>query len=158
MTAVIEQMKFVHVDSVAAIEVKVFTAPWTKQAFIGEILDNNFASYYVAVEHNEVVGYAGIWTVLDEAHITTLAVAPQHQGKGIGYALLRHIMAEAASRGAVRMTLEVRASNTKAQRLYQKHGFLACGTRPGYYNDEDALIMWLENLDTVCENLAGGRS
>src|SRR5690606_485299 len=109
-------------------------------------IDNGFASYYVALYNKEVVGYAGIWVVLEEAHITTLAVSPKWQGKGIGKALLQHLINEADSKGAVRMTLEVRVSNLKAQELYKKFGFVVCGRRPKYYRDEDALIMWLEKL------------
>jgi ribosomal-protein-alanine N-acetyltransferase len=150
----IEPMKFVHINTVAAIEQRVYTSPWTMNAFVGELLENTFASYYVALFKGDVVGYAGIWTILDEAHITTLAVSPEYQGRGIGYALLKCIITEAAAKGAVRMTLEVRASNTNAQRLYQRYGFKSCGTRPKYYNDEDALIMWLENLEEVCDNPA----
>ncbi|NLM52269.1 MAG: ribosomal protein S18-alanine N-acetyltransferase [Firmicutes bacterium] len=146
MSLSIEPMKFCHVDAVSEIEKKVYPTPWTKFAFINEIIDNGFASYYVALYNKEVVGYAGIWVVLEEAHITTLAVSPKWQGKGIGKALLQHLINEADSKGAVRMTLEVRVSNLKAQELYKKFGFVVCGRRPKYYRDEDALIMWLEKL------------
>lgn len=146
MKVSIEPMKFCHVDDVSAIEKKVYTSPWSAHAFINEILDNGFASYYVALFAEEVVGYAGIWVILDEAHITTLAVTPAWQGQGLGRQLLEHLIAEAALKGAKRMTLEVRVSNHKAQKLYKKHGFVACGVRPNYYPDEDALIMWLERL------------
>ncbi|NLP36590.1 MAG: ribosomal protein S18-alanine N-acetyltransferase [Firmicutes bacterium] len=146
MSITIEPMKFCHVDEVSEIEKAVYPTPWTKFAFINEIIDNGFAYYYVALNDKKVVGYAGIWVVLDEAHITTLAVSPQWQGKGIGKTLLQHVINEADSKGAVRMTLEVRVSNSKAQELYKKFGFVACGRRPNYYHDEDALIMWLEKL------------
>lgn len=148
MSFSIEPMKFCHVDAVSEIEKQVFPTPWTKYAFINEIIDNSFASYYVALHHGEVIGYAGIWVVLDEAHITTLAVSPKWQGKGIGKALLQHLINEADGKGAVRMTLEVRVSNLKAQELYKKFGFKICGRRPKYYRDEDAFIMWLEKLPT----------
>lgn len=146
MTVAIEQMKFCHVDAVAEIEKKVYKNPWTKHAFINEILDNGFAYYYVALVEGEVVGYGGIWVILDEAHVTNLAVSPAWQGKGIGKALLAHLIREAAGRGAGRMTLEVRVSNRRAQELYKKFGFVSCGIRPKYYQDEDALIMWLTEL------------
>ncbi|HHX73655.1 MAG TPA: ribosomal protein S18-alanine N-acetyltransferase [Firmicutes bacterium] len=139
-------MKFCHVDAVAEIEQKVYQTPWTKHAFINEILDNGFASYYVALAEGEVIGYGGIWVVLDEAHLTNLAVSPGWQGKGIGKALLAHLIREAAGKGARRMTLEVRVSNLRAQELYKKFGFVSCGIRPKYYHDEDALIMWLAEL------------
>ncbi|HZK24540.1 MAG TPA: ribosomal protein S18-alanine N-acetyltransferase [Oscillospiraceae bacterium] len=146
MNVSIEPMTFFHVDKVSAIENEVYTSPWSVHAFINEILDNGFASYYVALLDEEVVGYAGIWVILDEAHITTLAVRPSFQGQGLGRQLLEHLIAEAAIKGAKRMTLEVRVSNEIAQRLYKKYGFVACGVRPNYYPDEDALIMWLERL------------
>jgi ribosomal-protein-alanine N-acetyltransferase len=142
----IEPMKFCHVESVWAIEKEVYTSPWSRHAFINEILDNGFAFYYVALSADEVVGYAGIWVILDEAHITTLAVSPSWQGQGLGRQLLEHLITEAALKGAKRMTLEVRVSNTRAQSLYRKYGFVECGVRPNYYPDEDALVMWLERL------------
>lgn len=146
MSVAIEPMQLKHVDRVAAIEEEVYPSPWSKSSFITEILDNSFASYYVATENGAVVGYAGIWTILDEAHITTLAVSGEKQGEKIGCALLERIMAAAAQKGAIRMTLEVRVSNTKAQALYKKYGFVIRGIRPRYYNNEDAFIMWLDNL------------
>jgi [ribosomal protein S18]-alanine N-acetyltransferase len=152
VTVVIEPMRFVHVDQVAAIEGMVYTSPWSKGAFITEIIDNGFALYFVALAEGQVVGYVGIWTILDEAHITTLAVAPLWQKQGVGKMLLEHIMAQALARGATRMTLEVRMSNYHAQELYKKYGFVACGVRPNYYTDEDAVIMWLDDLDAVCAN------
>jgi ribosomal-protein-alanine N-acetyltransferase len=140
-------MRFCHVDRVASIEAAVFTAPWSKNAFVTEVLDNGFASYYVALAEGQVVGYTGIWSILDEAHITTLAVCPLWQKKGVGKMLLEHLMAQAMAKGATRMTLEVRVSNFNAQDLYKKYGFVTCGVRPNYYSDEDAIIMWRDNLD-----------
>lgn len=133
-------------DRVAGIEEEVYPIPWSKNAFINEILDNGFASYYVALADGEVVGYAGIWTIVDEAHITTLAVSAGWQSRGVGSMLLEHLMARARAKGASRMTLEVRVSNVSAQKLYKKYGFVPCGLRPNYYSDEDALIMWLDEL------------
>ncbi|MCW3490540.1 ribosomal protein S18-alanine N-acetyltransferase [Dethiobacter alkaliphilus] len=142
----IEPMKFSHVDRVAQIEKMVYRYPWTRHAFAGEVVDNSFASYYVAVEDDEVVGYAGIWIILDEAHVTNLAVCPTRQNRGVGQMLLYHLIKVAREKGALRMTLEVRFSNRKAQDLYKKFGFVSCGVRPNYYRDEDAMIMWLEDL------------
>lgn len=139
-------MKFVHVDVVSEIENIVYPTPWTKSAFINEVLDNEFAYYYVALEDGKVVGYSGMWLILDEGHITTLAVCPENQCRGVGTMLLGNLIKEAASMGAQRMTLEVRTSNTIAQELYSKFGFFKCGIRRKYYRDEDALIMWLDQL------------
>ncbi|MCR3923405.1 MAG: ribosomal protein S18-alanine N-acetyltransferase [Firmicutes bacterium] len=142
-------MQFCHVDSVALIEKTVYTSPWSVHSFVNEILDNGFAFYYVVLVDQEVAGYAGIWVILDEAHITTLAVSPPWQGKGFGRSLLEYIIAEAVNKGAIRMTLEVRVSNQPAQELYKKFGFVTYGVRPNYYPDEDALIMWLDHLPSI---------
>ncbi len=139
-------MKFCHVDRVSEIEKSIYRTPWSRHAFINEILDNEFAFYYVALAEDTVVGYGGIWVILDEAHVTNLAVSPAWQGRGIGKALLQHLIREAALLGAKKMTLEVRVSNLKAQALYRKFGFVDRGIRPNYYADEDALVMWLEKL------------
>lgn len=149
MTVEIKPMKFCHVEQVSAIETAVYPSPWSQHTFANEVLSNGFASYYVALSEEKVIGYAGIWSILDEAHITTLAVSPEWQQHGVGRQLLEHIIAEAVKKGAVRMTLEVRVSNEKAQELYKKFGFIPCGLRPNYYSDEDAMIMWLENLPAV---------
>lgn len=146
MTVTIEPMRLCHVDTVAGIEEEVYPIPWSKNAFTNEILDNGFASYYVALDDGVVVGYAGIWTIMDEAHITTLAVRTAWQRRQVGSLLLEHLLAKAKSKGASRMTLEVRVSNTIAQTLYRKYGFVPCGLRPNYYSDEDALIMWLDKM------------
>lgn len=91
-----------------------------------------------------IIGYGGMWLMVDEAHITTIAVSPSHRGQGIGELLLNGLIDQAIELRALRMTLEVRLSNESAQRLYLKYGFEPSGTRPRYYTDngEDALIMW----------------
>ena len=103
-----------------------------------------------SAEH-PIVGYGGVWLVVDEAHITTLAVAPAYRGRGVGELLLNALIDHAYALAAQRMTLEVRVSNTTAQRLYLKYGFQSAGTRPRYYTDngEDALIMWTDPIDSV---------
>lgn len=158
MSITIEPMKFVHVDAVAEIENAVYPTPWSKNAFINEVLDNGFAHYFVALNDKSVVGYAGIWVILDEAHITTLAVCQQEQCKGVGTLLLETLIEAAASMGAQRMTLEVRLSNTIAQELYKKYGFIQRGTRRNYYSDEDALIMWLDQLEPARKQTTGGET
>ena len=97
---------------------------------------------------DEIVGYAGLWLMVDEAHITTFAVAPRHRRQGIGQVMLLHLLGLAESVGASVATLEVRVSNTSAQRLYQKYGFRPVGVRTRYYtdNNEDALIMTTDEL------------
>ncbi len=97
-----------------------------------------------------VVGYGGIWITVDEAHITTIASAPEVRGRGVGELVLNGLIDLAIENHATFMTLEVRVSNVIAQNLYLKYGFEARGTRRRYYtdNNEDALIMWTGNITT----------
>ncbi|AQS60158.1 ribosomal protein S18-alanine N-acetyltransferase [Desulforamulus ferrireducens] len=140
------EMKLEHIPEVLAIEQVSFPTPWSQQAFTYEITQNNFAHYVVALEGEKVIGYAGMWLVLDEAHITNVAVHPNYRGKKLGLALMLEAMRQAILRGAVRMTLEVRPSNTVARELYKKLGFKEKGLRKRYYTDtnEDAIIMWVD--------------
>ncbi|HEV2129041.1 MAG TPA: ribosomal protein S18-alanine N-acetyltransferase [Thermomicrobiales bacterium] len=107
-------------------------------------------------------GFAGMWILLDEAHITTIGVDPDHQGQGLGELLFVALMDEAIQRGATWVTLEVRVSNQAAQALYRKYGFTVQGRRPRYYSDnnEDAYIMWSESLkdDAYRERMKGLRA
>jgi len=122
---------------------------WTTQAFITEI-QNDLGNYFVAVDKSDgqPVGYGGYWLIMDEAHVTTIAVAPQYQRKGVSEMLLQEMINCAYAKKAKWFTLEVRASNIAAQNLYSKYGFKSLGLRKKYYqdNEEDALIMWTENI------------
>lgn len=140
------EMKLDHIPGVLEIEQVAFPTPWSSQAFTYEITQNNFAHYVVALNDEKVIGYAGMWMVLDEAHITNIAVHPNYRGKKLGFALMVEIMRQAVLRGAVRMTLEVRPSNAVARELYKKLGFKEKGLRKRYYTDtnEDAIIMWVD--------------
>ncbi|MDI6600968.1 MAG: ribosomal protein S18-alanine N-acetyltransferase [Thermoanaerobacteraceae bacterium] len=137
-----------HVDSVIEIEELSFSIPWAKEAFEMEVTMNKCATYIVAMIDDVVTGYGGFWAILDEAHITNIAVHPDYRGIGVGNALLEGLIEAARKRGATSMTLEVRASNEIAQNLYRKYGFKAYGRRKGYYQDngEDAIIMWKYDL------------
>lgn len=137
-----------HIDDIVKIENRVFTIPWSKDALLEEVTRNRFAVYFSAVMENQVVGYIGMWKIFDEGHITNLAVHPGYQNKGIGKALLKHLIDYSASHGITKMTLEVRESNIKAIRLYRSFGFRNVGIRKKYYSDnnEDALIMWKEDI------------
>ena len=140
------QMTIDDVEAVHRIEESVFATPWTMDAFYHEMTTNTQASYVVAVdETNSIVGFCGMWIVLDESQITNVAVMPEGRGKGIGESLMRESMRIAREKGCVVMSLEVRVSNTVAQNLYRKLGFQAGGIRKGYYTDnqEDALVMWV---------------
>jgi len=139
-------MRLEHIEQVVDIEREVCSSPWSRNAFLHEILENRLASYFVALSAGTVYGYAGLWVILDEGHITNLAVRPDCRRQGIAGALLEQLLAEAGSKGAEKITLEVRRSNHLAQNLYRKYGFELRGVRPGYYNNEDALIMWLDSI------------
>lgn len=148
MAVAFEKMSVEHLDQVLGIEKVSFPTPWSRDAFMGEILQNNFALYIVAIYDGAVIGYGGMWIILDQAHITNVAVRPDLRGKSIGKALMLEIIRQAVIRGANSMTLEVRPSNKTARGLYQGLGFEERGVRKRYYDDnnEDAIIMWKENL------------
>lgn len=142
----IEMMKMKDLDEVMEIERRCFTVPWSRYAFTCELKDNEFSHYIVAKVGGKIVGYGGMWLVLNEAHVTNVGVLPEYRGEGIGELIMRSLIAIARNRGAEKMTLEVRKSNYVAQNLYSKLGFEPRGIRRGYYvdNKEDAIIMWLD--------------
>ncbi len=144
----IRLMTLQDVDDVQEIEKGCFSVPWSRAAFEQEITGNQCARYLVAELSGRVVAYAGMWLVIDEAHITNIAVHPDHRGKGYGELVTRALMQLASDTGMVWMTLEVRRSNAVAQALYHKVGFIDVGYRKRYYDDnrEDALIMACEEL------------
>ena len=148
MELVFEKMRLEHLNQVLEIEEASYAAPWTYQAFAYELLKNDLAVYIVALLGEKVVGYCGMWLIMDEAHITNVAVHPDYRRLKIGKALMLQMMNLAVQGGAKAMTLEVRPSNTAAIRLYEQLGFVVKGRRKGYYtdNNEDALIMWKEDL------------
>jgi len=144
----ISPMTLADIPAVHAIESTSFAAPWPSYAFRQELEGNRLARYIVARDGDRVVGYAGIWLMVDEAHITTFAVDPEYRRQGIGQAILRELLALSHRVGAGVATLEVRASNVAARRLYERYGFRPVGVRPRYYTDngEDALIMTTSEL------------
>ncbi|MDR1209737.1 MAG: ribosomal protein S18-alanine N-acetyltransferase [Clostridiales bacterium] len=132
-----------HVDAVYAIELGSFSIPWTKGEFYRE-LGSEHAVYLAASLGGEIVGYAGMWHIVNEGHITNVAVREDCRGQGVGGALVAGLLREAAKLGMIGVTLEVRAGNARAQALYSKFGFRPEGIRKNYYSDvrEDAIIMW----------------
>jgi ribosomal-protein-alanine N-acetyltransferase len=136
-----------HVNDVLYISNLSFLTPWTIDSIEKE-LDNKLARYVVAIKDNLVVGYGGIWLILDEGHITNIAVHPEYRGIGAGDMIVEALIELCRLEGIVSMTLEVRKSNVVAQNLYKKHGFIVEGVRKNYYADthEDAVIMWKYNL------------
>jgi [ribosomal protein S18]-alanine N-acetyltransferase len=137
------------IETVARIERQAFPTNWTTQAWVNE-LSNPYALYLVADSGNnsQILGHVGCHVILDEAHITTLAVVESQRGKKIGERLLLSLIEAAQKQGATQITLEVRSSNLAAKALYAKYGFAFEGVRRGYYSDtnEDGEILWVRDL------------
>lgn len=135
------------VPIVSQLDSDCFTTAWSEQAYSGELRHCN-AHYYVAEVESEIIGFGGMWIILDEMCVNRLAVASQFRRHGVGEAILHHMMNEAVLNGVTAATLEVRATNDAAISLYIKYGFVSEGLRKGYYTDcgDDALIMWNRHL------------
>jgi [ribosomal protein S18]-alanine N-acetyltransferase len=144
----VEPMRYEDIGPVQAIERQVFASPWPKNAYASELSQNRQASYIVLRQDGELVGYAGLWRVALEAHITTIGVRAGDHSKGYGTVLFAALVQRAYALGARWITLEVRDSNDHAIRLYERFGFKAIGRRRGYYTDngEDAVIMWSDSI------------
>lgn len=147
MAARISPLEERHLADVAALEKLVHSSPWSEQAFRNE-LNNEPGVFIVAEENGRVVAYAGMWLIVDEAHVINIAVAPDRRREGLGKRLMIELLARAQERGATCSTLEVRASNQSAIQLYEGLGYVSSGVRKRYYPDnrEDAVVMWLYNL------------
>ena len=146
---IIEKMTKDDIESVTQIEQEVYGKHhWSKTSFYDEMSNNLAKSYSAKNQTGELVGYAGTWHIIDEGHITTIAVKKEYQRNHIGEALMNKIIEDCYKNNVKYLTLEVRASNSPAIKLYEKYGFQSLGTRKGYYqdNNEDALIMWTENI------------
>lgn len=141
---VIDPMRVRDLSEILKIERLSFTTPWSRGAFLSELLENDRAYYLVARSGERPVGYIGVWIIAGEGHITNVAVHPDFRRSGVGTRLLTAIGDLAREKGATRLTLEVRRSNAGAQRLYVALGFESAGIRRAYYrdNNEDAIIMW----------------
>ena len=138
-----------HLRGVLRIEQQVYPRPWTFGLFLGEISQRTSRVYLVARVGSEVVGYAGMFRAVDDGHITTVAVDPVWHRHGIASRMLVALARGAIERQCVNLTLEVRMSNSGAQALYQRFGFVPAGVRKGYYPEtrEDALVMWANDVD-----------
>ena len=147
----IRRMETRDVPAVAAIEKETFARPWSEDSFRREMETNAVARYLVAEKAGRVIGYAGAWVVLDECHITNIAVAADERGRGTGKRLLEALMQYVSNLGAAWADLEVRVSNTTAQHLYSRAGFVSIGKRKRYYEDngEDAFLMVCEQMPPV---------
>lgn len=137
-------MREEHIGEVLALEEATFSIPWTRADFEREIRENQMAIYFIAVMDGKIVGYAGMWHIVTEGHITNVAVLEEARGKGIGAMLIEKLTETAMEKEMIGLTLEVRMGNIPAQKLYHKYGFRAEGFRKNYYPDthEDAIIMW----------------
>jgi len=144
-----EPLRDADITSILTIEKKVNTAPWSDRSFRNE-LDHAHGIFLVSKADGKVLAYGGIWLVIDEAHVTTVAVSEEHRRQGIGQALMVELMKRAKEAGMECATLEVRVSNLAAIAMYEKFGFKTAATRKGYYpeNKEDAAVMWLYDLQT----------
>ncbi|MBM7663314.1 ribosomal-protein-alanine N-acetyltransferase [Bacillus mesophilus] len=144
-------MTVADIDQILVIEHLSFTVPWSREAFHNELLSNPYASYIVMQDHDQVIGYCGLWVVLEEAHVTNIAVLPEYRGRKLGEALLKQAVELVMALGAERLSLEVRVTNHVAQSLYRKLGFQDGGIRKNYYTDngEDALVMWVNIYETA---------
>jgi ribosomal-protein-alanine N-acetyltransferase len=144
----IEPMRTEHIPTVLEIETLSFTTTWPANAFANELAENKLAHYFIGKLDGNVVAYGGIWVILEDSHITTIAVQPDYRGRGLGEQMLTHLLDEAMARNASWITLEVRESNEIAQKLYRKYGFTNVSVRRAYYSDnnENAVVMWAGNL------------
>jgi ribosomal-protein-alanine N-acetyltransferase len=146
---VIAPMEERDIQQVMAIDRRSFANPWSAESYHYELAENPAAHFLVALVAAEpnverrVLGYAGYWLIVDEAHIGTLAVHPDWRRRGLGEKLLAALLAQARKLGASTALLEVRAGNLAAQELYRQHGFEEAGRRKTYYRDngEDALLL-----------------
>lgn len=145
----VEAMRRRDLGAVMAIEQVAYPRPWTVGVFQSEIdqARRGDRHYLVARSGGELVGYAGLMFVVDDAHVTNIAVAASHRRAGVGTRLLAELAWAAVGRGCQGLTLEVRASNESAQALYRSFGFVPAGVRKRYYeNTEDAIVMWCTDI------------
>lgn len=149
----IRRMRAADAENAALLEAATFARPWTLKDFRYEMQENPVARYLVAEQDGRMLGFAGVHIILDEGHITNIAVAEAARGRGIGKALTKALMQYASNLGVDYLTLEVRAGNEKAIGLYKSLGFVKVGVRARYYEDnhEDAWLM-------VCGRLPGAQA
>jgi ribosomal-protein-alanine N-acetyltransferase len=151
---VIEPMREQDVPTVQQIEREIFSTPWPRNAYYRELASRNSAHYIVLRRHgdddesSEIVGYAGMWRMYDEAHVTTIGVRRDLHHSGYGRVIFAALVQAAYDMGAKWITLEVRTSNEHAMRMYEGFGFKVIGRRKGYYTDngEDAIVMWSDSI------------
>lgn len=151
MDIILREMRLEDLDDVLQIEEKTFSDPWSRKSFEMEITENLLSTNIVAQYQEKIIGYAGMWTIIDEGHITNIAVDEEYKGRSVGNYLLMGLIKQCKNNEIYKITLEVRKSNVVAINLYKKHGFVEAGIRKDYYinEKEDAIIMWktIERLE-----------
>ena len=148
MTIDIRPMSRLHIPAVAELESEIYDQPWPPRVFFDELATAN-RRYLVATDGTDLIlGYCGLLLVEEDAHITTIAVAPRSRGQHLGTRLMLEMVDAAVDADTRHLTLEVRVSNDSAQKLYERFGFEPVGRRKNYYKDEDALVMWATDIDT----------
>ena len=147
-TILIRRLVEEDLEAVLRIEQATYPTPWTEGIFRDELAATGRV-YLVAEAKGEVVGYSGLMVVLPESHVTTVTVDPEQRGFRIGTRLMLRICEEALAAGSNSLTLEVRMSNRNAQALYHRFGMAPVGVRKRYYKDEDALVMWVHDIDSA---------
>lgn len=147
MNLTFREMKPEDADAVEAVEQACFAIPWSRESFWKEAANEN-TCYLLALDGEQVIGYAGCWISFEEAQITNIAIAPDYRGQKVGTRLMAELIRLVKERGVTAMTLEVRPSNAPARALYVHYGFCEAGVRKKYYHDngEDAIIMWNTKL------------
>ncbi|MBF2051906.1 MAG: ribosomal protein S18-alanine N-acetyltransferase [Candidatus Sericytochromatia bacterium] len=143
----IEPMQQRHIAALQPLERLCFGKNWTPTDF-GREMQNERYHYFVITDQQTPVAYLGYWQILEEAHITSVGVHPDYRKQRLAQRLMCHMLADCQTRQINWITLEVKASNLEAQKLYEKFGFAVMGRRKNYYqaDREDALIMWTENI------------
>jgi len=146
---VIEKMAHRHIDSIRAIDRVCYSSPWSASTWRNELSEST-RHHIVGRINDTIVGHAGLLFVLEEVHVTTVAVQPDHQGVGIATRLVSELLDVAVGAGSEAATLEVRASARRTQGLYARFGFQPAGVRRRYYTDpvDDAVVMWLHELQS----------
>lgn len=141
----IREMVVEDIPAILEIDASSFLTPWTEEVYKNELTNNEYAQYFVVETEEEIVGYIGLWIVLDDAQVTNIAIRPAYRGYKIGEKLFGFAVSYLMEQGIERLSLEVRESNTVAQNMYRKFGLVSGGVRKNYYKDngEDALLMWV---------------
>jgi [ribosomal protein S18]-alanine N-acetyltransferase len=141
----IRRMELADISQVVSVEIASFSSPWHAEIFNQELTENQHAHYFIIEINKKIIGYVGMWVVLDDAQITNIAILPGYRGNKLGEKLFRFALQQAVKMGVSRLSLEVRTSNIVAQKMYRKFGLVPGGIRKNYYtdNNEDAVVMWV---------------